>query len=111
MEFDSAYALSSVIRDKIEGSSEVTSLHLRELVTKQLQELGEFNLIERYSDRSSPLEQITIIGRNGHRSVFSKSAKQRTLESCGLTPEKAHAIIEIFLDETLKSNKSEFKDI
>ncbi len=46
MEFDSAYALSSVIRDKIEGSSEITSLDLRDLVTTHLHELGEIIVLQ-----------------------------------------------------------------
>ena len=110
MEFDSAYALASIVRDKIEGSSEIASLDLRDLVTNLLRDRGESNIIERYSDRSIPFEQISVVNSNGHRAPFSKSAHQRSLESSGLAPEKARTIIEIFIDETLRSNQSNFKD-
>jgi len=85
MEFEQAYEVASLIREKLGEKKEISSLTLREMVVKHLEKTGLPEILEQYSDLSIPPDLITVVEHDGSTSAFSESDTRRHLEACGLS--------------------------
>ncbi len=103
--FEKAYAIASAARDEIVGMDEVQSVALRELVVDIMARDGLFDSITRYSDKSLPAGQITVLDLDGTSTAFSTTENRKFLESCGLTADEALMVMGRLLDSLQKENE------
>jgi 2-phosphoglycerate kinase len=97
--FETAYQLSSEIRQQISGKDELSSRDLRKLVIKRLEHLGQHEVIENYESFAPAATEIMVTDRKGLPLPFSITQHRQSLESTGLSSDKAALISQsIYLD-------------
>lgn len=109
MEFEDAYQLASLIRDKLDDKSEVSSLDIREMVTSHLEKNKQTEILQRYRDNIASPAPINVVERDGSQSGFSESDTRRSLESCGLHQKEVTQVMNILLDALLKKGVGSIK--
>ncbi|MBL3527760.1 MAG: hypothetical protein JMN27_03470 [gamma proteobacterium endosymbiont of Lamellibrachia anaximandri] len=90
--FEQAYKLASNVRDDISNESEVTTLSLRQRVSKLLKKMGFSEVLENYENSDRGRVTIQVKDHLGQTNPFSISDHQRCLESTGLSAEKSASI-------------------
>jgi 2-phosphoglycerate kinase len=103
LSFEGAYQLSSSIRQQINGKDELTTRELRELVLKKLKQQEQHDVIESYESTAPAAIEIMVQDRKGNRRPFSIIEHQQTLESTGLSSDKAALITQSVYLELLES--------
>ena len=106
MEFEQAYEIAALIREKLGEKKEISSLTLREMVVKHLEKTDQHEVLERFSDLSIPPDLITVVEYDGSTSAFSKSDTRRCLEACGLNSTESRAVINSLSDSLLKKGET-----
>ncbi len=106
MEFEQAYEVASLIREKLGEKKEISSLTLREMVVRHLEKTGLPEILEQYSDLSIPPDLITVVEHDGSTSAFSESDTRRHLEACGLSSTESGAVISSLSDSFLKKGET-----
>ncbi|MCG8036450.1 MAG: zeta toxin family protein [Candidatus Thiodiazotropha taylori] len=97
--FETAYELSSEIRQQIAGKDELSTDDLRKLVLKQLEQLEQHEVIENYESLTPNTPEIMVTDRKGVARPFSTIEHRQSLESSGLDSDKASLISQsIYLD-------------
>ncbi|MCU7812941.1 MAG: hypothetical protein KZQ77_17185, partial [Candidatus Thiodiazotropha sp. (ex Notomyrtea botanica)] len=91
LSFESAYQLSSEIRQQISNKPDISTQELRRLVLSELKKLNETDIIEAY-ESSSQVATIKVSSRSGVSSPFSRIEHRRSLTSTGLSTDKASFI-------------------
>ncbi|MET0091602.1 MAG: ATP cone domain-containing protein [Candidatus Thiodiazotropha sp.] len=105
LSFETAYQLSSEIRQQIGGKEEVTTTELRNLVTKRLGQMSQHEVAANYESHTPSTIEIQVTGRKGATSPFSLLEHRQTLESTGLSSDKAALISQSVFLELLESRK------
>ncbi|MCU7905420.1 MAG: zeta toxin family protein [Candidatus Thiodiazotropha sp. (ex Epidulcina cf. delphinae)] len=107
LSFETGYRLSSEIRQKISGKDEITTQELRRLVLSELHTLDEREVIENYESINPTSTNIIVRDRKGSTLPFSITEHRRTLESTGLSSDKAAYISQIVYLESAESYQEE----
>jgi 2-phosphoglycerate kinase len=106
--FEEAYQLASKIRQKLSDKLKVTTQEMRETVVRELIKLENLPVLENYTRANHPNESILIrYGRQATAS-FSMVRHRQSLESSGLTTDKALLISQLLFKELEESGKTEF---
>ena len=103
LSFETAYQLSSEIRQQISGKEELSSHELRSLVLKQLEQLEQHEVLENYENITPATTEIIVRDRKGGTTPFSIIEHRQTLESTGLSSDKAALISQSVYQELLES--------
>jgi 2-phosphoglycerate kinase len=101
--FETAYQLSSEIRQQISGKEAVSTLDLRKLVLNKLERLEQHDVIENYQSMPPSISEIMVTDRKGATHPFSVIEHRESLESTGLSSEKAALISQSIYLELLES--------
>ncbi|MEJ2620565.1 MAG: zeta toxin family protein [Candidatus Thiodiazotropha sp.] len=97
--FETAYELSSEIRQKISGNDELSTDQLRKLVLKKLEQLEQHDVIENYESLTPNAPEILVTDHKGVTRPFSTIEHRQSLESSGLDSDKASLISQsVYLD-------------
>jgi 2-phosphoglycerate kinase len=102
--FDTAYQLSSDIRQQINSVDEITTDELRRMVISELQKLDEKEVIENYETINPTASKIRVRDHAKNLSPFSMITHRRTLESSGLGADKAAYITQNVYKELAESH-------
>ncbi|MES9851306.1 MAG: zeta toxin family protein [Candidatus Thiodiazotropha sp. L084R] len=103
LSFETAYQLSSEIRQQISGKDELSSHNLRKLVLKKLEQLEQHEVIENYESIAPATTEIMVTDRKGNVRPFSIIEHRQTLESTGLSNDKAALISQALYLDLLES--------
>jgi 2-phosphoglycerate kinase len=108
MPFEEAYHLASTIRQMLSNKTTITTLEMREAVIRELIKLENPEVLENYTEPNHP--GLTIQVRYAQNSVtqFSQVRHRQSLQSSGLTTDKAILISQLLLKELEESDRSEF---
>ncbi len=90
--FDEAYAIATVIRDRLDGEGSITSDALRSFVAEHLERHYGREQRQLYDTAGLEPTPILVMGRDGTRQPFSKPQHLTCLESCGLDEDEANSI-------------------
>lgn len=101
--FDTAYQLSSDIRQQINNVDEITTEELRRIVISELQKLDEKEVIENYESIIPAATKIRVRDHNNNLMPFSTIEHRRTLESSGLGSDRAAYITQNVYKELAES--------
>ncbi|MCU7847620.1 MAG: zeta toxin family protein [Candidatus Thiodiazotropha sp. (ex Lucinoma kastoroae)] len=101
--FEKAYQLSSDIRQQINNDDEITTEEVRRRVLSELQNMDEKEVIENYESVNPSATKVMVIERNGDMQPFSIIEHRRTLESTGLSSDKAAYITQNVFNELVES--------
>jgi 2-phosphoglycerate kinase len=104
--FESAYKLSSDIRQQISGMDEISTDELRRIVQHELQKMDEKEVIENYETNNLPITKIMVQDYEDNLTPFSSIEHRRTLESSGLSSDKAAYITQILYKELAELNNA-----
>ncbi len=106
--FDESYQLASRIRQKLVNRPKITTREMRETVVRELIKLDDTEFLENYTEANYPVQSIQI--RYGRQSTapFTMVRHRQSLESSGLTTDKAILTTQLLLKELEDSDKSEF---
>jgi 2-phosphoglycerate kinase len=104
--FESAYKLSSDIRQQISGMDEISTDELRRIVQHELQKMDEKEVIENYETNNLPITKIMVQDHEDNLTPFSSIEHRRTLESSGLSSDKAAYITQILYKELAELNNA-----
>ena len=99
LSFDEAYQISTVIRDEIKNTGDMTSQDLRNRVLGVLKEFNS-SVLESYQDHSLKTPVILVEDENGNTIPFSRGELRMRLEACELDPEES-AILASHVHDTL----------
>ncbi|MET0065568.1 MAG: ATP cone domain-containing protein [Candidatus Thiodiazotropha sp.] len=105
--FETAYQLSSEIRQQISGKEEMTTTDLRKLVIKRLGQLSQHEVIASYESQVPSSIEIQVTDLKGSVSPFSLLEHRQSLESTGLSSDKAALISQSVFLELLESREEE----
>ncbi|MCU7796032.1 MAG: zeta toxin family protein [Candidatus Thiodiazotropha sp. (ex Myrtea spinifera)] len=106
LSFESAYQLSSEIRQQISNKPDISTQELRRLVLSELKKLNETDIIEAY-ESSSQVATIKVCSRSGVSSPFSRIEHRRSLTSTGLSADKASFITQSLYQQLADSMQEE----
>lgn len=106
LSFESAYQLSSEIRQQISNKPDISTQELRRLVLSELKKLNETDIIEAY-ESSSQVATIKVCSRSGVSSPFSHIEHRRSLTSTGLSTDKASFITQSLYQQLADSMQEE----
>ncbi|MCU7914741.1 MAG: zeta toxin family protein [Candidatus Thiodiazotropha sp. (ex Gloverina cf. vestifex)] len=106
LSFESAYQLSSEIRQQISNKPDISTQELRRLVLSELKKLNETDIIEAY-ESSSQVATIKVRSRSGVSSPFSRIEHRRSLTSTGLSTDKASFITQSLYQQLADSMQEE----
>ncbi|MES9990415.1 MAG: ATP cone domain-containing protein [Candidatus Thiodiazotropha sp.] len=101
--FDTAYKLSSDIRDQINSTDEITTDELRRIVISELNKMDEKEVIENYETIYPTATKIMVRDRKNNLIPFSIIQHRRSLESSGLSTDKAAYITQNVYNELAES--------
>ncbi len=102
--FDTAYQLSSDIRQQINNVDEITTEELRRIIISELQKLDEKEVIENYESIIPAATKIRVRDHNNNLMPFSTVEYRRTLESSGLGSDRAAYITQNVYKELAESS-------
>ncbi|PVV23947.1 MAG: hypothetical protein B6D74_06595 [gamma proteobacterium symbiont of Ctena orbiculata] len=102
--FESAYKLSSDIREQINSVDEITTDELRRIVTSELKKLDEKEVLDNYEAIIPAVTKTMVRDRKGNLTPFSNIQHRRSLESSGLGTDKAAYITQIVYVELAESH-------
>ncbi|MBT3047523.1 MAG: ATP cone domain-containing protein [Candidatus Thiodiazotropha sp.] len=103
--FETAYRLSSDIREQINSVDEITTDELRRLVTSELKKLDEKEVLENYEAVNPAVTKIMVRDRKTNLTPFSNIQHRRSLESSGLGTDKAAYITQNVYIELAESHQ------
>lgn len=89
IEFDEAYELAVIIRQKLTGLAEISSKQLHDMVINLLQQRSLQAYIPAYQSSGRIPHTIMVRDVADQTTPFSRSQHQLCLESCGLSPKDA----------------------
>ncbi|MES9812254.1 MAG: ATP cone domain-containing protein [Candidatus Thiodiazotropha sp.] len=101
--FETAYQLSSDIRQQINNVDEITTEDLRKIVLSELQKMDEKEVIENYETIYPATTKIFVRDHKDNLMPFSMIEHRRTLESSGLGSDKAAYITQNVYKELAES--------
>jgi 2-phosphoglycerate kinase len=102
--FESAYKLSSDIREQINSEEEISTDELRRIVLASLQKMDQKEVIENYEANNLPITKIMVQDHDENLAPFSSIEHRRMLESSGLSSDKAAYITHIVYKELAELN-------
>jgi 2-phosphoglycerate kinase len=102
--FETAYQLSSDIRQQINNIDEITTDELRRLVLSELQRMDEKEVMENYKAINPDATKIIVRDHKNNLIPFSMIEHRRTLESSGLGSDKAAYITQNVYKELAESH-------
>ncbi|MET0071775.1 MAG: ATP cone domain-containing protein [Candidatus Thiodiazotropha sp.] len=103
MAFDTAYKLSSDIREQINNDDEITTEELRQIVISELQKMDEKEVMENYEAINTAATNIMVRNRKNNLAPFSIIRHRRSLESSGLDTDRAAYITQNVYKELAES--------
>ena len=106
LSFQSAYELSSVVRQKISHKSDISTQELRRLVLEELVELNETEVIDAYESSAQP-SRIKVRNRNDEIIPFSNLEHRRSLSSSGLSSDRVAFITQAIYQQLLEAQREE----
>jgi len=106
--FEEAYQLASKIRQKLSSKAKVTTHEMRETVVRELIKLDRKEVLENYTEPNGLNQSIQIRYGRQSSAPFSMVRHRQSLESSGLTTDKAILTSQLLLKELEESNKAEF---
>ncbi|NND72923.1 MAG: hypothetical protein HKN43_15205 [Rhodothermales bacterium] len=93
LSFDEAYRVADETREKLSSRGEVTKEELRRVVAKALSSLELDDVLSRYRARGQQFT-ITVTGRDGVISPFSRVLLEQSLDICALGPEQMEHLLQ-----------------
>ncbi|MEJ2424457.1 MAG: zeta toxin family protein [Candidatus Thiodiazotropha sp.] len=105
LSFETAYQLSSEIRQQIDGKEAITTSDLRNLVKKRLTQMSEHEVAANYESHTQSTIEIQVTDRKDTTNPFSLLEHRQTLESTGLSSDKASLITQSVFLELLESRQ------
>ena len=105
--FEDAYKLASKVRRTLSNVSEISNADLRKIIIEHLQELTNQDLVKRYQKHFRGPAAIMVRDVHGESFPFSRSRKQRRIESCCLSSEDAVEITSLIYDRLLQRDETE----
>jgi len=91
--FDAAYKASSVLRQRLNGTHQISRDKLRKRVAEYLEDKHGAKVRAVYEARGQQVFAVQVRGANGDLSPFSRPQLLRCLESCGLSEDQASAVV------------------
>jgi 2-phosphoglycerate kinase len=101
--FETAYQLSSDIRQQINSIDEITTEELRRMVLSELKKMDEKEVIENYETIYPSATKIIVRDHKNNLLPFSMNEHRRTLESSGLGADRAAFITQNVYKELAES--------
>lgn len=106
--FEDAYKLASTIRQKIDDRTKITTREMRELVVRELIKLDEVDVLENYTGVTQTSLIIQIRDKKGDTAPFSPVRHRQSLESSGLTTDKASLVSQLLMNELNELQRPEY---
>jgi 2-phosphoglycerate kinase len=91
--FDAAYKASSVLRQRLNGTNQISRDKLRKRVAAYLGSKHGALVRAAYEARSQQVFAVQVRDANGEPSPFSRTQLLRRLESCGLSEEQSGSVV------------------
>ena len=95
LDFDTAFAIATKIRNELGNTKEITSEKLRARVSGLLRDRGEIEVLEQYRVPSAAPPRILVTSVVGTENAFSRGRHARYLQSAGMKTEKAEYTTEL----------------
>ena len=92
VEFDLAYDLASKIRHQINEQTEISTIELRDIVVKQLENKSESEVIERFLSNTNTASTIMVTNKERNPVPFSRGHHRLCIESCGISSDESTSI-------------------
>jgi 2-phosphoglycerate kinase len=101
--FETAYQLSSTIRQQISNVDEITTEELRRIVVSALRKMDQKEVLENYETINPAATKIIVRSNKNTLMPFSMVEHRRTLESSGLDSNRAAFITQNVFKELAES--------
>lgn len=105
--FDEAYELATGVRQKLSNRAQVTTNEIRKLVVQELIKREDTGPLGNYTGATSPVLNLMVKDLQGELTPFSLVKHRQSLESTGITTDKAIMVSRLVFNELEETKRSE----